>query len=153
VAVGVGDAAPPFVLPGTGDRTYSLADYAGHKVVLAFYPGDFTPVCTKQLGSYSEDMGRFEELGARVLGISPQDVASHERFACQEGLRFPLLADVDKSVGDAYGIVGPLGFYRRAVFVIDGTGTIRYVHRSASGMSFVPADDLLDAVHAAVANA
>jgi peroxiredoxin Q/BCP len=147
---GVGDEAPDFTLPGTGERTYRLRDERGTVVVLVFYPGDFTPVCTVQLRTYSNDFGNFEALGATVWGISPQDVDSHERFSASEGgFRFPLLADVDKAVGRAYDILGPVGFYRRSVFVIDPAGVVRYAHRSTAGLSFRPATELVDAVRAA----
>jgi peroxiredoxin Q/BCP len=147
---GVGDEAPDFTLPGTGVRTYRLRDERGTVVVLVFYPGDFTPVCTVQLRSYSNDFGNFEALGATVWGISPQDVDSHERFSASEGgFRFPLLADVDKGVGRAYDILGPVGFYRRSVFVIDPAGVVRYAHRSTAGLSFRPAAELVEAVRAA----
>jgi thioredoxin-dependent peroxiredoxin len=79
--VGVGDRAPDFDLPGTGDRRYTLAEYRGRPVVLVFYPGDNTPVCTKQLNSYTRDIGQFEALDAQVLAISAQAVDSHERFS------------------------------------------------------------------------
>ena len=76
-----GDKAPSFELQGTGGKLYSLADYLGDSgVILAFYPGDFTPGCTKQFCSYRDDGDRIESLGVPVLGISPQDVDSHERF-------------------------------------------------------------------------
>ena len=147
---GVGDEAPGFTLPGTGGRDYTLADERGNVVVLVFYPGDFTPVCTMQLRSYSNDVGAFEARGATVWGISPQDVESHERFSASEGgFRFPLLADVDKEVGRAYEILGPVGFYRRSVFVIDRTGVVRYAHRSTAGLSFRPVDELVEAVRGA----
>ncbi len=143
---GTGDAAPDFELGGTGGRRYHLADHAGEPVVLVFYPADNSPVCTQQLRSYSEDLSRFEQLGAAVWCLSPQDVATHEDFAAEQGLRLPLLADLDATVGAAYDILGPLGFYRRSVFVVDGTGTIRYARRSLSSMTYVPADRLVDAV-------
>src|SRR5207342_2674753 len=81
MSVTIGDAAPEFTLPGTGEASYSLKDYAGHKVVLVFYPGDDTPVCTKQLNAYNDDLAQFTDLGAHVLAISAQDVTSHERFS------------------------------------------------------------------------
>lgn len=147
--VGVGDLAPDFSLDGTGDRTYSLSDYAGQPVVLVFYPGDNTPVCTMQLNTYSSDISQFEELGAQVLAISPQDVDSHESFSAVHGFSFPLLADTEKSVGRAYGILGPVGFYKRSVFVVDREGIIRYAHRAAAGLTFRRTDELLEAVRAA----
>jgi thioredoxin-dependent peroxiredoxin len=114
-----------------------------------FYPGDDTPTCTTQLASYSADLDQFAGLGADVLGISPQDVASHERFAEKLGLGFPLLSDTDKEVGRAYGLVGPLGFYRRSVFVVDAGGVIRYAHRSPHGLNYRPVEELVEAVEAA----
>ena len=149
MAIGVGDAAPNFTLPGTGGRDYTLADYLGQPVVLAFYPGDDTPVCTKQLTSYTGDIAQFEDVGARVFGISPQSVESHERFAAKFGLSVPLLADVDKKVAAAYGTLGPLGFPRRSAFVIDAGGVIRYAHRSLAGLTFRPTSELVEAVRQA----
>jgi|SRR5579864_8076576 len=147
MALSIGDPAPPFTLPGTGGRTYSLSDYRGAPLVLAFYPGDNTPVCTMQLSNYSHDIDRFRDLGAAVLAISPQDVESHEQFSEDNGgFAFPLLADTDKKVAKAYDVPGPMGFYRRSVFVVDGTGVIRYVHRSLAGLSFRPVDELIDAL-------
>jgi peroxiredoxin Q/BCP len=149
--VAVGDQAPSFTLPGTGGKDYSLADYAGQPVVLVFYPGDDTPVCTRQLNSYNDDMSEFEGVGAQVLGISSQDVASHERFSAKHGFSFPLLADVDKRVAAAYGTLGPLGFPRRSVFVIDAHGVIRYAHRAMAGLIYRPVDELVAAVKSASA--
>lgn len=145
----VGDPAPDFALPGTGGQTYRLSDQRGTPVVLVFYPGDNTAVCTVQLNSYSNDIDAFEGVGATVWGISPQSVESHEEFACKQGFAFPLLADTDKAVGQAYGIVGPLGFYRRSVFVVGRDGTIAYAHRSQLGITFRPSEELIEAVKAA----
>jgi thioredoxin-dependent peroxiredoxin len=147
VAVEVGDVAPEFTLPGTGDGAYSLSSYRGQFVVLAFYPADNSPVCTLQLNTYTKESDEFEGLNAQVLGISAQDVASHERFSERNGgFSFPLLADTDKSVGKLYGILGPLGFYRRSVFVVDPEGIIRYVHRSTTGLTFKRTSEILDAI-------
>lgn len=146
----VGDPAPGFRLPGTGAGSpYALADLLGRPVVLVFYPGDGSPVCTVQLTRYTADLGRFRDLGAQVLAISPQDVASHEAFEGRRGpFGFPLLADVDKAVGRAYGIVGPLGFYRRAVFLVGPDGVVRYAHRSLAGLTFRPTAEVVAAVAA-----
>lgn len=154
--VAVGESAPGFDIPGTdgtetGRRDYSLSEYAGRPVVLIFYPGDNTPVCTRQLNSYTDDIGQFDEVGAQVLAISPQDVASHDGFADKQGgFGFPLLADTDKKVGESYGILGPLGFYRRSAFVISSTGKVVYQHRAIAGLTFRPTDELIAAVNAAV---
>ncbi len=147
-AVGSGDAAPDFCLEGTGGHSYCLHDYRGEPVVLVFYPADHSPVCTQQLRSYSEDLNGFEALGAAVLCLSPQDVASHEEFVMAQRLRLPLLSDTDKSVGRAYGILGPLGFYRRSIFVVGRDGVIRYARRSMSNLTYIPTAHLFDAIRA-----
>jgi peroxiredoxin Q/BCP len=154
MAAEVGKPAPEFTLDGTdqteaGRRPYSLSDYRGQPVVLVFYPGDNTPVCTRQLNSYTEDIDSFAEAGAQVLAVSPQSVQSHEDFSCKQGgFAFPLLADTDKSVGERYGILGPLGFYRRSVFVVDAEGIVRYAHRAVAGLTFRSTEDLVKAVKA-----
>jgi peroxiredoxin len=147
---GVGDPGPDFVLAGTGGVDYHLADYLGGAVLLVFYPQDNSPVCILQLRNYSEGLSTFADLGAQVVGLSPQSVASHEAFARRFDVRFPLLADTDKAVGQSYGILGPLGFYRRSVFVIDPEGIIRYARRSMSSLTFVARDDLEQAVRQTV---
>jgi peroxiredoxin Q/BCP len=158
-ALRVGAPAPNFTLPGTdgsgrseGRGEWSLADLRGSVVVLVFYPADASPVCTAQLSAYTNDIGRFEALGARVLAISPQPVDAHERFAADNGgFAFPLLADVDRAVGERYGVLGPMGFYRRSVYVIDAAGFVRYAHRSTAGLTFRPTAELTAAVAAASA--
>ena len=141
----VGDVAPEFELPGTGGQAYRLSDYRGKKVVLAFYPGDFTAVCTKQFCSYRDEGERLDGIGAAVLGISPQGIDSHERFTEEKKLNVPLLADEDKAVAKAYGIVaGPL--LRRAIFVIDEEGRIGYRKVSLAGLTYESVADLERAV-------
>lgn len=145
MAVSVGDIAPDFTLPGTGG-TYTLSLYRGQPVVLVFYPGDDTPVCTKQLNTYNDDLSEFTQVGAQVLAISAQDIASHETFAQKHGFGFPLLADVDKSVAQSYGTVGPLGFPRRSVFVVDEAGVVIYAHRAIAGLTFRPVSEIIEAI-------
>jgi thioredoxin-dependent peroxiredoxin len=158
MAIGIGEPAPDFTLPGVNTSTderrpYSLAEFRGQPVVLAFYPGDGTPVCTRQMSSYATDIERFREVDAQVVGISPQSVDSHVEFSCGNGgFAFPLLADEDKAAGEAYGILGPLGFYRRSVFVLDGDGIVRYAHRAVAGLTYRHTDEIVDAVKAAVAS-
>lgn len=149
----VGEVAPEFTALGTGDRSYSLGDYRGRPVVLVFYPGDATPVCTIQLKSYTNGIDQFAALDAQVLGISPQNVDSHEKFSSAQNLAFPLLYDEGKSIGESYGVLGPLGFYRRSVFVINGEGKIAYAKRNINNALFVSTDKLVDAVKAAVDSA
>lgn len=143
MSVGVGDAAPGFTLPGTGGREVSLDEFRGRPVVLVFYPGDDTPVCTKQLNNYNDDLEQFAEMDAQVLGISAQDVESHDAFADKHGFGFPLLADTDKAVAALYGTLGPIGFPRRSVFIVDGDGTIRYAHRAIAGLTYRPVKELI----------
>lgn len=146
MSVGVGDAAPDFELPGTGGRTYTLAEFRGRPVVLVFYPGDDTPVCTKQLNSYNDGLEQFDDLDAQVIGISAQDVDSHDRFADKHGFEFPLLADTDKTVAAAYGTLGPLGFPRRSVFIVDADGIVGYAHRAIAGLTYRPVSELIGAL-------
>ena len=157
MAVTAGDPAPSFTLEGTLNgvrRTYTLEEFAGRPVVLVFYPGDNTPVCTRQLNSYTDDIDQFVALDAQVLAASPEDLDSHDGFAThQGGFAFPLLADVGKALATAYGVLGPMGYYRRCVFVIDPSGTLTYVHRGFAGSTFRSTDELVAAVRASAASA
>ena len=161
--VDVGDAAPDFELPGTDGKTFKLSGHRGKNVVLAFYPGDATTVCTKQFCSYRDQGEQLDKLGAEVLGISPQSVESHERFTEEKQLNVPLLADEDLAVSKSYGVTGWLGplarftglndtpggrYIQRAIFVIDGEGIVRYRHVSRTGSTFQTVDDLERAVAA-----
>ncbi|MBV1893128.1 MAG: peroxiredoxin [Ilumatobacteraceae bacterium] len=143
MSLSVGEPAPDFSLPGTGDRDYTLKEYRGQPVVLVFYPGDDTPVCTKQLNSYNDDLAQFGEVNAQLLGISAQDVSSHEAFSGKHGLQFPLLADTDKAVAGSYGTLGPIGFPRRSVFIVDADGIVRYAHRAIAGLTYRPVKELI----------
>jgi peroxiredoxin Q/BCP len=147
--VGVGAIAPDFELPGTGGRSYRLSSYLGERVILAFYPGDFTPVCTRQLCSYRDDGDRIEQLGVTMLAVSPQSVESHERFAAANGLTIPLLADEDRKVAKLYGVQGIGGVVRRSIFLIDEERVVRYRHAATLGLSYKDVDDLEQIVAAA----
>ena len=154
----VGTAAPDFTLPGVlvsdGDTTredYTLSAQRGRPLVLAFYPGNNTAVCTKQLCSYTADLSSFVDLGATVWGISPQDVDSHEKFARKHGLTMPLLADVGLAVARQYGItLGGAGL-RRSVFVIDGSGIVQWKQVTLIGLTF-PSAETITAQLAALAS-
>lgn len=123
-------------------RDYTLSAARGRAVVLAFYPGDNTAVCTKQLCSYSSGMETFEGLDAEVWGISPQDVDSHESFARAQSLRMPLLADTGREIARAYGVAAPGIGVRRAVFLIDAEGVLRWKHVALLGATFQSLDTL-----------
>ena len=148
----VGEQAPDFELPGT-DGPFRLSEHRGERVVLLFYPGDNTTVCTKQFCSYRDHPDVFASLGATVVGISAQDLDSHEGFIAKNRLTVPLLADVDKAVAKLYSAAGgPLGT-KRAVVIIDEDGIVRYRHDHLLGLDYQTADDLkaaLDAIPAAV---
>ena len=138
-----------FILPGgvlEGDRfvrrDYRLDEERGHPLVLAFYPGDNSSVCTKQMCAYSGGLEQFTGLGAQVWGISPQDVDSHEGFAGDNGLRFPLLADTDRAVARAFGIAAPGIGLRRSVFLIAPDGTLHWKHVSLLGATWKPVEAL-----------
>jgi thioredoxin-dependent peroxiredoxin len=145
----IGQAAPDFALPGVTvtDGAAQRADYhlsaqRGGPLVLAFYPGDNTTVCTKQLCSYTSGLEAFTSFGATVWAISPQGLDSHEQFARKYNLAFPLLADEDLKVSRQYGItLGGAGL-RRSVFVIDADGILRWKHVTLVGLTFPSADTI-----------
>lgn len=145
-SVEVGDIAPDFTLPGTSNKNYSLSQFRGQTVVLVFYPGDETLVCTKQLCSYNNDLQQFTKVNAQILAISAQDIASHESFSAKQGFKFPLLSDTQKTVANLYSVVGLLGLPRRSVFVVDANGVIKYAHRAVLGVTFRPVSELIEAV-------
>ena len=142
----VGQDAPDFTLPGIENgakRDYTLSESRGRKVMLAFYPGDNTPGCTRQMCSYRDNLSDLEATGAVLLGISPQDVASHEAWAAKKGFTFPLLADVDKRAINAYGVGAPVLGVRRSVFVVDPAGKVAFADRKLLGATFVPVEKLV----------
>jgi peroxiredoxin Q/BCP len=140
-----GAPAPDFELDGTEGR-FRLSDHLGERVVLLFYPGDETPVCTRQFCSYRDRADDLADLDATVVGISAQSVRSHQRFAANHDLNVPLLADPDRSVARAYGVALPGVGTRRSVFVIDEEGVVRYRHVHALGLSFLDVDELREAL-------
>jgi thioredoxin-dependent peroxiredoxin len=136
----VGEQAPDFELQGTGGP-FKLSEHRGERVVLLFYPGDNTPVCKKQFCSYRDRPDAFAALGATVVGISAQDVASHEAFIAKESLTVPLLADVDKDVARKYSALNAMGV-KRAVIVIDEEGIVRHRHDHMLGLDYQSVDEL-----------
>lgn len=122
-----GDRAPNFTLPDQDGREVSLAQLLQDgPVVLYFYPADFTPGCTKEACTIRDMHDEIAAAGMRVVGVAPQDAASHARFHDKHGLQFSLLADPDKAVIKAYGVDGPLGIgVRRATFLVGADGLIK----------------------------
>jgi peroxiredoxin Q/BCP len=143
----VGEEAPDFELPGT-DGPFRLSEHRGERVVLLFYPGDNTPVCKKQFCSYRDRSDDFAALDVTVVGISAQDLDSHEGFIAKNSLTVPLLADVDKAVGKAYSASG-----KRAVIIIDEQGVVRHRHDHRLGLDYQSVDDLKAALDSLPASA
>ena len=132
----VGVKAPDFnVTTFTGEKV-KLSSMKGTKVALYFYPKDATPGCTKQACNLQENLGELEENGIAVIGVSPDDDASHEKFAAKHDLSFPLVADPDRKIIDAYGVWGEKKNYgktymglQRTTFLIDEQGVIQHVFK------------------------
>ena len=140
--VEIGQPAPDFRLPGlqirdgmAERRYFQLSERLGSPVVLAFYPFDSSPGCTTQLCEYEEEFAGFEALGADVWAISLQNLNSHEKFARNRSLSFPLLADFQHGVAAAFGATFMNDMLiRRAVFIIDGEGILRWKHVATTGL-------------------
>ena len=143
-----GSAAPPFELRSTPDQHVSLQDLAGRNVILAFYPADWSPVCSDQLSLYNELLDEFHRYSADVIGISVDGIWCHVAYAQQRKLRFPLLSDFEPkgAVAQSYGAYrSGEGLCERALFVIDGKGIIRWSHVAPLGVN-PGADGLLSAL-------
>lgn len=130
----VGTKAPAFTLPDKDGKVVSLADFAGKRVVLYFYPKDNTPGCTRQACAFAGAYEAFRELDAVVIGVSKDSVASHQKFAEKYGLPFILLSDPELSAIQAYGVWKEKKLYGkvsmgvvRTTYVIDGNGVIEKV--------------------------
>lgn len=143
----LGQAAPPFELPDQDERPWSLAAHSGQRLLLVFYPGDGTPVCTRQLCEYRDGLEEFEGLGVEVVGISADDADSHRRFRSKQDLPFTLLTDADLTVAERYGCKGMLGM-KRGVFLLDEAQVIRYAHVEAVAVFRRGRDELLKEIRA-----
>ncbi|MGZ3336609.1 MAG: peroxiredoxin [Isosphaeraceae bacterium] len=129
----VGTPAPDFELPDANGKLVRLSDFRGGPVVIAFYPLDWSPTCSDQLSLYQSELQEFEKLGARVIGISVDSMYSHGAWAAVRRIKFPLLADFNPkgAVARRYNAWRERdGFSERALYVVDGDGTIRYSHIS-----------------------
>ena len=145
MAVEIGDQAPGFALPSKSwDESVSLqGSTEDGPVVLFFYPGDWSSVCTDQMSQLQEQMDRFVEKGAKVLAISADTPWSHKAFAEERGIEFPLLSDFDREVIRAYGVEHEVGFPERAYFIIDGEGVVRAKKVEASPKDQPEVDEVL----------
>jgi peroxiredoxin len=129
----VGTPAPDFELPDTKGKLVRLSDFRGGPVVIAFYPLDWSPTCSDQLSLYQSELNEFKRLGAQVIGISVDSIYSHGAWAAVRGIKFPLLSDFNPkgSIARRYNAWRERdGFSERALYVVDGDGTIRYSHIS-----------------------
>lgn len=128
----VGDKAPLFELYNDREETTGLKDFAGRNVIVLFFPLAFTGVCTEELCTVRDGMSRYQKLGTDVVAISVDSVFTLQKFKQAEGLNFPLLSDFNKEVSRQYGalydtfVMGMEGVSKRAAFVIDGEGVVRY---------------------------
>ncbi len=122
----VGDLAPDFTLPSTQGEVTLSKRLASGSVLLVFYPGDDTPVCTRQLCDYRDNLAVFADLGAQVIALNPQSLASHEKFAKKHALPFPVAADEGGDVCKQYGAAGLLGMTKRALVLVGRDGRIQW---------------------------
>ena len=130
----VGDRAPDFTLPDTELKKRTLKEFLGHKIVIAFFVGAFTSVCTKEMCAFRDSMARLTDLEAQVIGISVNDPFSNKAFAEKNKLTFPILSDYNRQAIKAYGVETPnfggLDGYtvaKRSIFIVATNGTIQYV--------------------------
>jgi peroxiredoxin Q/BCP len=145
----VGDPAPDFALDGVpppDSGRYTLNQQRGRVVVLAFYPGDFTPVCLRQLQHYEDQRQKLVATGATLWAISTDGLEKHERMAKSYALSFPLLCDDGGQVAQAYGVRSLMGTARRSLFIVDESGIIRYRREEPLSLSYRSVDDILRAL-------
>lgn len=143
----IGQPAPDFELPADDGSLFRLSAQRGRRLLLVFYPGDETPVCTAQLCEYRDGMDEYRELGVDVIGISRDDAESHRRFKQKRMLPFTLLTDADLAVAKAYGAAGLMGM-KRAVFLVDEQGLLHWAHVEALALFRRSHEELLAAVRA-----
>ena len=137
-ALAPGTPAPDFTLPSAPDRKLSLRELRGRPVILAFYPADWSPVCSDQMALYNELLPEFQRFDAELLGISVDGVWCHAAFARDRKLRFPLLSDFEPKgeVARAYGVYRPSGgITERALFVVDPDGDVAWSYVSPIGVN------------------
>jgi len=143
----VGDLAPNFRLQDQDENWVTLEELTDRgAVMIAFYPGDFTPVCTQQLCGYQEAYDRFVRYGLQIVGISANGPEEHQRFKSRYRFAFPLLSDPGKKVTKAWGVTSflMLGGISRAVFIVAKGGKLLYRHVEATSLTHRKADELLE---------
>ena len=146
-----GESAPEFTLPNHRGEPVSLSDFRGRKVMLVFYPADFSPVCSDQLSIYQEVLDEIDDAGVQLLGISVDSSWTHNAFRKQLGLDIPLLADFHPKgeVSRSYGAyIDDYGTSNRSLVLIDDEGVVRWVHESPSPIEIPGANLIFDALEA-----
>ncbi len=141
----ISDTAPDFELMDEQGQPFRLSDQRGEKLLLVFYPGDDTPVCTKQMCDYRDGVEAFTDLGVRVVGISNDDADSHRKFKAKHGLPFTLLTDDDLQVASQYGSKGLLGM-KRSVWLLNEDGRILYCHVESLALFRRKREEILEAL-------
>ena len=143
----VNEKAPDFTLASDSGDNFRLSEHLGEKVLLVFYPGDNTPVCTRQLCDYRDGIESFADLGVSVVGISSDDLESHRKFRSKHDLPFVLLSDSGLEVASLYDSKGALGM-KRSVFLVDEKGFVRYAHIESLALFRRKAKELLEVISA-----
>lgn len=126
-----GESVPKFEAVDANGKKVKSTDFKGKKHVIYFYPKDFTPGCTTEADEFSKDYKQFQKEGIEVIGVSPDDVDSHKKFCDKMGIKFPLLADVDKEISQKFGVWGKKNFMgreymgvNRSTFLVNEKGKI-----------------------------
>jgi peroxiredoxin Q/BCP len=147
----VGDRAPEFSAPDQDGTVRKLSEFRGHPLVLYFYPKDMTPGCTTEACGFRDNIARVTAHGAALVGVSADSVARHRKFADKEGLPFPLIADEDHAIAEAYGVWKEKSLYgrkfmgiERTTFIIDGKGRIARIYPKVKVKGHV--DEVIDAL-------
>jgi len=149
----IGDTAPDFTLTDGSGNDWTLSDHKGKTIVLMFYPGDDTPVCTKEMCSVRDHWSDYQATGAEVVGISTDSVESHDKFSTKYELPLKLLSDSQGKVRDLYGAKSLIpGRTGRAEFVIDQNGKLTYQKVRPIGLFRPSDDDVLEAIRLAQKN-
>lgn len=145
----VGAKAPDFTLPDHAGQEISLSDFAGRRVLLAFYPLDFSPVCSDQLGLYRQIQPQLDEADVTLIGISVDSAFAHKAFREHLGIETSLLADFEPkgAVADAYGAyLRQAGHSNRSLVLVDRDGVVAWVHETATPLDIPGPDLILEAI-------